>query len=49
MHLRELYEKLPGSQKTSDMLLDSQRTSLRKEGLGCNLVKVKAKKIKNKT
>ena len=45
IHLRELYEKLLGSQKAFDMLLGSQRPSLRKEGLGYDPIKVKAKRV----
>ena len=45
IHLRELYEKLLGSQKALDMLLGSQRPSLRKEGLGYDPIKVKAKRV----
>ena len=45
IHLRELYEKLLGSQKALDMLLGSQRSSLRKEGLGYDPIKVKAKRV----
>ena len=45
IHLQELYENLRGSQKALDMLLGSQRPSLRKEGLGYNPIKVKAKRV----
>ena len=45
IHLWEFYEKLLGSQKALDMLLGSQRPSLRKEGLGHDPIKVKAKRV----
>ena len=45
--LLELYEKLLGSQKALDMLLGSQRPSLRKKGLGYDPIKVKAKRVEN--
>ena len=45
IHLRELYKKLLCSQKALDMLLGSQRPSLRKEGLGYDPIKVKAKRV----
>ena len=45
IHLRELYEKLLGCEKALDMLLASQRPSLRKPWLGYNPVKVKAKRV----
>ena len=45
IHLRELYEKLLGSQKALDMLLGIQRPSLRKEGLFYDPIKVKAKRV----
>ena len=47
IHLLELYEKLLGSQKALNMLLSSQRPSLRKEGLGYDPIKVKAKRLEN--
>ena len=45
IHLRELYEKMLGSQKALDMLLGSQRPSLKKEGLGYDPIKAKAKRV----